>query len=264
MRPELLYNPRLLCERLAELSLERRRLAKLRGTVGASLTVGHIDSLELLELLRPSNPGVVYDIGANVGTWTLLAKALYPAAQIHAFEPLPMHTEKFRQMTRALTGVHLHEIGLGPRQTTTTMRVTDFSDASSLLALTEAAKQQWHLRQVAEIPVQIERLDDWMSGHNMPNPDLIKLDVQGFELEVLRGAEQCLKHTKAVLLEASFESLYEGQCRFDELVAWLADAGFYVRAFGRGLLPGRPLIQADVLFVRPDPANVLNKSGSKT
>ena len=96
MRLELIYNPRLLCERLAEISLARRRLAKLRGTVAAGLTTGHIDSLELLELLRPNPPQVIYDVGANVGTWTLLAKALYPAAQIHAFEPLSMHTEKFR------------------------------------------------------------------------------------------------------------------------------------------------------------------------
>ena len=250
MRLELLYNPRLLCERLAELSLERRRLAKLRGTVARGLTTGHIDSLELLELLRPNPPQVIYDVGANVGTWTLLAQALYPQAQVHAFEPLPQHTEKFRQATGALGGVHLHEIGLGSQPARTVMKVTDFSDASSLLALTEAGKKQWHLEQVAEIPIQIERLDDWVAQHKLPAPDLIKLDVQGFELEVLRGAEKSLAQTKAVLLEASFQNFYQGQCRFDELVSWLAGSGLHVRAFGHGTALGRLLVQSDVLFSR--------------
>ena len=124
MRLELFYNPRLLCERLAELSLERRRLAKLRGTVARQLTTGHIDSLELLELLRPINPQVIFDVGANVGTWTLLAKALYPQSQIHAFEPLPRHIAGFRQRTAGLGGVHLHEIGLGREPGRTVMKAT--------------------------------------------------------------------------------------------------------------------------------------------
>ena len=250
MRAELFYNPLLFMERLGQWATERSRLRKLRGTVAARLTTAHIDSLELLEAIRTSKPQVIYDVGANVGTWTLLAKALYPDALVHAFEPLPMHIEKFQQMTKGLAGVRIHEIGLGSCPTRTTMKVTDFSDASSLLPLTETGKQQWHLQQVAEIPVQIERLDDWVSSNNLPSPDLIKMDVQGFELEVLRGAERCLTQAKWVLLEASFKSFYKGQCRFDQLVAFLASAGFQVSAFGQGMALGRPLIQADVLFGR--------------
>jgi FkbM family methyltransferase len=245
MRAELLYNPLLLMERLGQWATERRRLRRLRGTVAAQLTTGHIDSLELLEAIRTSKPQVIYDVGANVGTWTLLAKALYPDALVHAFEPLPMHIEKFQQMTKSLAGVRLHEIGLGSCPARTTMKVTGFSDASSLLPLTESGKKQWHLQQVAEIPV-----DDWVSVNHLPSPDLIKMDVQGFELEVLRGAERCLTQAKWVLLEASFKSFYEGQCRFDQLVAFLAYAGFQVSAFGHGMALGRPLVQADVLFGR--------------
>ena len=235
-------------ERLGEWAAERRRLWKLRGTVASQLTTGHIDSYELLEVLRPSNPQVIYDIGANVGTWTLLAKALYSKAQIHAFEPLPMHTEKFQQLSKDLTDVHLHEIGLGSHRMQTTIKVTDFSDASSLLPLTEEGKRFWHLHQIEEIPVQIERLDDWVSARGLSYPDLIKLDVQGFELEVLKGSENCLAEAKWVLLEASFKTFYEGQCRFDQLVTFLGSAGFHVFAFGHGTALGNPLAQADVLF----------------
>src|ERR1039458_3292263 len=137
MRTELFYNPLLLLERLGQWAVTKQRLRKLRSTVASQLTTGHIDSLELLEMLRPLNPQVIYDIGANVGTWTLLCKALYPKAQIHAFEPLPLHIEKFKQLTTSLTGVSLHEIGLGAYPTRTTLKVTDFSDASSVLSLSE-------------------------------------------------------------------------------------------------------------------------------
>ena len=146
--------------------------------------------------------------------------------------------------------MHLHEIGLGSQPARTVMKVTDFSDASSLLPLTETGKKRWHLEQVEEVPIQVERLDDWVARHQLSAPDLIKLDVQGFELEVLRGAEKSLAQTKAVLLEASFQNFYQGQCRFDELVSWLAAAGLHVRAFGHGTALGRPLVQSDVLFSR--------------
>ncbi|MCU1304361.1 MAG: methyltransferase, FkbM family, partial [Candidatus Sulfotelmatobacter sp.] len=91
MRFELLYNPRLLCERLAIESARRRRLGSLRGTPGGGLALGHIDTLELVELAREAGISVIYDIGANVGTWSLMATSLIPSACIHAFEPLPKH-----------------------------------------------------------------------------------------------------------------------------------------------------------------------------
>ncbi len=250
MRLELLYNPRLLCERLAEISIERRRLRRLRGTVAEGLRTGHIDSLELLDLLRPNPPQVIYDIGANVGTWTLLAKALFPSAEIHAFEPLPQHVEQFRLKTIALPDVHLHEIGLGATTSEMSMRITDFSDASSLLPLTDVGRRQWDLEQIDEFPIRVERLDCWISENAQRMPDLIKLDVQGFELEVLKGAVDALLNARAVILEASFQNFYEGQCRVDQLVTALADSGLHLHAIGHGTAIGRPLIQSDLLFVR--------------
>jgi FkbM family methyltransferase len=249
MRLELLYNPRLLCERLAELSLKRRRLAKLRGTVAACLKTGHIDSLELLELLRAHPPRVIYDIGANVGTWSLLAKAVFPYAEIHAFEPLPFHFRKFQQNTETVDGVFLHEVALGSQSSRTVLNVTDFSDASSVLPLTETGRKQWNLQQVQELPVQIHRLDDWISAHNLPNPDLIKLDVQGFELEVLRGAERALAGAGAILAEVSFFEIYRGQCLFHEITEHLSNSGFRLVALGYDEKRTIPLLQSEALYL---------------
>lgn len=248
MRLELLYNPRLLCERLAHFSIEKRRLAKLRRTVAESLTTAHINSMELLELLRPNKPRVVYDIGANIGTWTLLSKAIFPEIEVHAFEPLKKHQSQFLANTLQLNNVHLHSVALGASAGTASVKITDFSDASSLLELTAEGKSRWHLSKVSEEIVDVETLDSWARENRIPLPDLVKLDVQGYELEVIKGASKCLEHAKAVITEVSFREFYQNQCLFHNLVACLAEKGFTLFAFGNDISAGTHLSQADALF----------------
>jgi FkbM family methyltransferase len=251
MRSALLYNPRLLCERLATESIRRRRSARLRGTPADRLSPDHIDSLELLELLRDQDISVIYDIGANVGTWTLLAKAIFPDAKIHAFEPIPRHQSAFRTNVAALADVSLHTVALGNREEQAQqLHVTDFSDASSLLPLAASGRAQWGIREIECLPVTLCRLDDYRIRFGLPAPDLIKLDVQGYELEVLRGARTALTTAKAVIAEVSFVEFYEGQCLFEEFVGFVAGHGFRLKAVGVNTPLGQPLAQTDGLFVR--------------
>jgi FkbM family methyltransferase len=250
MRFELLYNPRLFCERLAAASLRQRRLAKLRKTMAAELLTGHIDSLELIEIAQPLGINSVYDIGANVGTWALLAKSLLPNASIDGFEPLTSHQERFLKNFKGVEGVALHRVALGAENGVGSLHVTDFSDASSLLPLAEASNSQFGLTEVNLVPTEVRKLDDFRKEFGLPRPDLIKLDVQGYELEVLKGARECLRTTKAVICEVSFLEYYQGQCSFHRLVAFLADYGLYVNAFGVNTPTGRTVHQTDVLFTR--------------
>lgn len=252
MRWKLLVDPALLCERLAYKARQRRRLRQLRGTVAAGLGVGHIESLELLAAARPLRIGTIYDIGANVGTWTLLAKAVIPEAAVHAFEPLPKHCAAFGETVRGLEGVHLEAVALGAESASATLRVTDFSDASSLLPLAPAARSHFGLEEVERVNVDVRSLDGYRTEQDLPFPDLIKLDVQGYELEVLKGAAECLRHAKAVVSEVSFVDYYQGQCRFHEVVAHLAAFGLYLAVLGEHTPTGRPLEQIDVLFLRSE------------
>ncbi len=258
MRIELLYSPLLFIERLGQWAAERRRLQKLRGTVAAQLTTGHIDSLELLELLRPLNPQAIFDIGANIGTWTILAKALYPETEIYAFEPLESHCAKFTAATRGLQGVTLHQLALGAMPANLQMNVLNRSDASSLLPMTSECSQHFALKDERTVTVRVERLDDLLRAKTIPQPDVVKLDIQGYELEALRGGEVTLMGAHAILAEVSLIELYKEQCLFHGLAAFLAERGFYVCAFGAATILGRPLLQADVLFVSAKAAKKLN------
>jgi FkbM family methyltransferase len=252
MRIELLYNPRLLCERLAELSLGRRRLAHLRGTCAHWLTRDHIDSLELIELTAADGARVFYDIGASVGSWTLLTRALVPDSVIIAFEPMAEHVDAFRANTRGLPDIDLFAIALGGREETRPFYPASFSDASSFLPLTEEGKAQWKITNRPTEPLSLTTLDKLVRTKSLPAPDVLKLDVQGFELEVLRGAEQTLPSARWVISEVCFREFYEGQASFSELVRFLGRHNFEVSAIGHTMRAGQMLDTGDVLFHRVD------------
>lgn len=248
MRKALFYNPRLLMERLAIELNERRRLRRLKRTPAHWLTKDHIDSMELIDLAAGEGAKTIYDIGANVGTWTLLCKALAPNANIYAFEPMPKHIDGFHANTRALSDVRLFPFALGSQAGSLNFYPTSFSDASSFLPLSTIGKKQWKIENEAPVTMNIVPLDDVVSRENLPTPDLIKLDVQGFELEVLRGGVQAIRDARWVLSEVSFQPYYERQVLFSELAAFLAEHGYEVHAFGHSVRPDVPLVQLDVLF----------------
>src|SRR5215510_13520248 len=226
MRAALLYNPRMLIERLAKLSLETRRSRRLRDTPGARLRKEHLDSLELLELL-PLAPKVIYDIGANTGTWTILAKSVYPLAEVFAFEPLEWHCQAYLRATATLQNVTLHQLALGSLPGHFDMEVPTKSDCASPLPMAPACQDIFNLKFDKRVTVAVERLDDYARRHNLPAPDLVKLDVQGFECEVLNGGLRSIQSASAVITEISFREFYKGQCRFDQLVSLLAESGLF-------------------------------------
>jgi FkbM family methyltransferase len=252
MRAELLYNPRALCERLSVASIRRRRLSRLRRTPAKDLTTGYIDSLELIDIAQSCGVKTIYDIGANVGSWTLLAKSLMPLAKVHAFEPLVTLRGSYLNNTRALTDVVFHNVALASENNTTRFHVTKFIDSSSILPPAPLAKKIFGTEEQEEIEVDARRLDDYRQENGLPFADLMKLDVQGYELKVLEGAKECLTRAKALITEVSFVPLYEGQCLFHDLVSFLAEQNLFVCAFGFGTMLGKRLVQTDVLFVKSD------------
>lgn len=251
MRRELLYTPHLLLERIAQEALRRHRRRRLRGTPARWLLDGHIDTLELIEITqRQLAPRIIYDIGANRGTWTLLARVLCPQADVHAFEPLEFLHEEFRRNVADVDRVTLHGAALGAEPCEASMFVHAFADASSFLPLApdEASRHRTHLKEM--LVLSVNRLDDYLAEHRLPPPDLVKLDVQGYELEILKGAPSALAHARAVITEVSFQEIYAHQPLFGVVAHFLEDAGFHLHAFAHGIAAATPLGQADVLFIR--------------
>jgi FkbM family methyltransferase len=222
----------------------------LQDTVAKELHLHDISSLELLELAISENINVIYDIGAHVGTWTLLAKAIFPSARVHAFEPLAEHQDGFRKQFPDSSDVTLHPVALGSANTNALFHVTNASSSSSVLPLADACRLHFGLREVERVSIHLHRLDDYRTAHQLSLPDMIKLDVQGYELEALKGGLQCLKSARAVLMEVSFVEFYRGQPLFEDVVCFMADHGFRLHAVSVTTPVGKPLVQTDVLFLQ--------------
>ncbi|HVZ65433.1 MAG TPA: FkbM family methyltransferase [Lacunisphaera sp.] len=240
-----------LCNSVSYRLRRRLRRTELRSTPLAAAGLDNSDTLDLLRAL-PAPPAVIYDLGANRGQWTLLAKSVFPSASVHAFEPLPDHCAAFSTATGSLAGVQLHVVALGEAEATLEMDLTTFSDSASFLKPTPAMAETYQVQPGRRVRIPVVRLDDWVAGKKLPRPDLIKLDLQGYELHALRGATACLQHASAVLLEVSFREFYAGQATPGTIIAFLEQAGFRLAAFSPDLPAGRRLDQADALFLRGD------------
>ncbi len=103
------------------------------------------------------------------------------------------------------------------------------------------------MEESGELRVPIKRLDACLSTP-LPWPVLLKIDVQGFELEVLKGATGLLPQIDAVYVEASYVELYEGQALHEEIEGFLTGAEFSLDGrFNTHIHLGEP-VQADLLF----------------
>ena len=95
------------------------------------------------------------------------------------------------------------------------------------------------------------RLDDLVSTETFPRIDLLKLDVQGAEHLVIKGAPESLRRTNMVWTEVSFVRLYEDSSLFHEIHALLREKGFALVEFEQGFRsPTGEVLQADALFIR--------------
>lgn len=254
MNFSILYNPYKLVERLAAEVRKTRRLQKLKNKPGANLKPGHIDSLELLELIHADpvvkmDP-VIFDIGSNTGTWTLLAKSIFANAKVHAFEPLEEHNLAFEKNCSRLADVHLHSICAGNENTTGKINISSFTDSSSILEATPLEFEHFNIRKEREVTVNIRRLADLIAGKILPAPEIIKLDIQGYELEALKGLDHWLQATQYIICEVSFKEYYYGQPLFMEIAGYLAGFRFQLHALGYNTPLGAELNQIDVLFKR--------------
>ena len=246
MRKELFYNPKLLIERLGEYFAEKRRMSRLKNTKAAHLHSGLIDSLELLEMLKSENIEVIYDVGANVGTWFLLADAVLSARHIEAFEPIRQFYELYEKNLSGTTSARLHKFALGTEKRQAVINFA--SDSSSLLELGTLQKEYFGTEKKSELTIDVVRLDDYAAELNLPKPDLIKLDIQGYELEALKGATVLLKTCRYIICEVSFVEFYVGQPLFHEIASFLAEHNFFTTAFQVNTHLGKKLYQTDVLF----------------
>lgn len=214
--------------------------------------------VRLRALPLPSRPDVV-DGGANKGAVTDRLLATWPDCRVTAFEPQPRLARKLAKRFADDPRVTVRAVALGETEATLPLTVLSRPTLSSLLPPTgireKYAGQDLPVTDTVAVPVV--RLDATVS-----RADVIKLDLQGYELPALRGASGLLSDVAAVVAEMARYPLYAGQAALSELEAFLADFGLRldgVYDLSRDTL-GK-IVSGDALFLRsratPQPPGTL-------
>lgn len=191
--------------------------------------------------------GTILDVGASRGQFALHARHRYPQARIVCFEPLPDSQATLRRVLG--DRVELRPVAVGAEAGTASMHVSAADDSSSLLPIGERQLAEFPGTQEArQLDVPVTTLADVLD-EGLAGPVLLKIDVQGLELDVLRGAGDALSAVDTIFVECSFVELYEGQALADEVIAYLFARGFRLGGV-HGLATGQggQTLQADLLF----------------
>lgn len=173
----------------------------------------------------------VFDIGASTSAWSRTVRPAIPEARIDLFEPLAEHdatyAERLRRFVEEDSDAHLHAVAVGARDGMTEMTVFPNVVGSTTLPITNRGSGKVPLR------VPMRSIDSVIASGEAPAPDLVKADVQGGELEVLRGARRTLPQVQFLLLETWLTRGYGGRTPLlVELMHFLAPFGFVPYEFG--------------------------------
>ena len=205
-------------------------------------------------LLNHYGIDLVFDVGANDGGYGQQLREFGYEERLVSFEPLAAAYARLERLTRSDRRWVAINAALGDERADAEINVAANSTSSSFLPMREAhlSAAPWSRYRGTE-KVSIMRLDDIFSAYCVDDRSLLKLDVQGYEEHVLRGAETSLPAIHGVQLEMSLVPLYAGSWGFMDAVEHFSrlgfdlvglEPGFYNRATGR-------LLQVDGLFMRP-------------
>ena len=190
-------------------------------------------------------PRHVVDVGAYHGEWTRMVKAIYPEASVLMVEPQESKQTRLEQVRADFTpDVRLETTLLGATENET----VEFIEMETGSSVFEELSDYYPRKTVEKC---LTTLDMLLSGATDWNRiDLLKLDVQGYELEVLRGAPRSFPRSEFVLLEVSIIPRNEGCPTIDGVFEFMTSHGFRLLDFcGQWRRPNKALGQTDLLFI---------------
>lgn len=203
---------------------------------------------DIANLTNEENP-VIVDGGAYVGQTVRQFRPLFSKPTIHAVEANPQLCERIRKQNSDNNNVHVHEYALGDKNTTIDFNINSDEATSSVLQTTDENKSRHGQRVQTQETICVEqiRLDSLLSS----SPDILKLDLQGYELPALRGATGHLSDIEVVTTEMQYLRMYDSQSYYYEIMEFLEEQDF--RIFNTYDIYSREdgqIIQADAVFVK--------------
>ena len=234
-----------------------RKIARALGIEIVRYRPSISSAAQLNKVLEDTDINVIFDVGANEGQFARGVREYGYRGRTVSFEPLTSVRQKLLMLAERDKNWVVHEqCAIGDQDGEININVAGNSVSSSVLEMLESHSiAAVGSAYVSSERVAMARLDSFARDYLDPDSRLfIKIDTQGYEWQVLDGAQETLKQARGVLCELSLAPLYEGQHLWREIVDRLDAEGFMLWALQRGFTDPRTgqSLQMDGIFLRRD------------
>lgn len=200
---------------------------------------------------RGFNCNIVLDIGSNIGEWSMSVKKIFPQAIFYLIDPIIEMKEYLEEFCRKQPGSKYFLVGIGSKNEKvflTTFGET-YEGSTMMFGDVPAFKNQNKQREV-----DVVTIDSLLQNSLIQVPDIVKIDVQGFELEVLKGADCLFGKTELFIIEVSLFKFNDHTPEIAQIIKFMSAENYVIYD-----IPGylrRPfdgaLAQIDICFVKSD------------
>jgi len=167
---------------------------------------------------------IIFDVGAYIGEIASVYKKTFPDSTIYCFEPFP---ESFQKLSRLSCdkSINVYNLALSDQRGKTKLCVNTDLSSNSFFPRPESGFKYYseNSKNTGEIEVETNTLDNFCDKATISTIDILKLDIEGAEIKVLKGASKKLenKQIKLIYSEVMFITHYQGGCLFHEVSAFL-------------------------------------------
>jgi FkbM family methyltransferase len=231
-----------------------KNMTRRLGVDIVKYNVYHSDAVVLRQAIRHFGVRTVLDVGANIGQYAEQVLKHGFQGRLFSFEPLAEAYQALQAASRRHRGWQVFNLGMGSQAGEILINVSENSMSSSILKVREPSlAADPTSRTINQQKIRLSTVDDFMAGHpEIEDEILLKLDVQGYEIEALKGALKNLNRIRLIQAELSFAPLYDNAPRYEEVVDYLKARKFELFSVMPGFRDEQSgqMLQADGLFVR--------------
>jgi FkbM family methyltransferase len=164
------------------------------------------ESVFLEMYFKNNQGGIVFDVGANVGNYTKSILKFNPEALVYAFEPHPL---TFNKLTNNMSGIFFNAINFAVGDNSSELSLYDYkiNDGSSHASLYKDVIENIHKSPSVEHKVNVISLDEFVAMNGLNIISLLKIDVEGNELNVLKGSKKIIGEGRVLAIHFEFNEM---------------------------------------------------------